>query len=277
MSENIGHFIHEVLKEDLGRGDLFERLVKKDFSVKAVIVAKDKGVFSGEIYAKEICRIFDIKYKILIKDAQIFKEGEVLFELEGDYTKLLKIERTLLNILQHSCGIATNTATYVKELENIDIAILDTRKTRPLLRNFEKYSVRNGGAKNHRMGLDDTLMLKDTHLKYIQESDLKSFIKLARKNIPWTAKIEIECEDVLFAKTAMCSGADIIMCDNMEVRDIKEVVAFRDEYYPNVLLEGSGRITKEKALIYAQSGVDAISIGSLIHQAVWLDLSMKML
>lgn len=278
MAINIKCFVEQALSEDLGRGDLFERIVKKDFFVQAQIFAKDTGVFSGQTYVRELLNLYNIKHKWLIQDGEDFIFGKVLIELEGSYTLLLKIERTLLNILQHSSGISTNTADYVKKLpKNLEIAILDTRKTRPLLREFEKYSVRNGGAKNHRMGLDDTLMLKDTHLMHIQEGGLKEFIKTARKQIPWTAKIEIESESVEFAKIAMQSGVDIVMCDNMKSEEIKEVVAFRNKFCPNVLLEGSGRISKETILEYATSGVDAISIGSLIHQAVWPDISMKML
>ncbi|PAF44309.1 carboxylating nicotinate-nucleotide diphosphorylase [Helicobacter sp. 11S02596-1] len=278
MFKNLGNledFISCALNEDLGRGDLFERLIKEDFKAQAGIIAKSAGVFSGEIYIREIFRRFDIPSVWKIADGEPFGNREMLLEFEGSYTLLLKLERVILNILQHSSGIASNTAAYVRALDGIDIAILDTRKTRPLLREFEKYSVRNGGAKNHRMGLDDALMLKDTHLKHI--SDLQSFIQMARKNIPWTAKIEIESEDIAFAKLAMQSGADIVMCDNMSIEAIKEVVAFRNAFHPNVLLEGSGMISKDTARGYAQSGVDAISIGALIHQAVWLDMSMKML
>lgn len=276
MIGNIENFVKNTLLEDLGRGDLFERLLKDDFLTKAQIIAKDDGVFSGEVYVREICKIYDISCKWNIADTQEFKSGETLIELTGYYKILLKLERTILNILQHSSGIATNTAKYVKMLNGIDITILDTRKTRPLLREFEKYSVRNGGAKNHRMGLDDTLMLKDTHLKHIKNEDLPTFISNARKHIPWTAKIEIESEDVEFAKVAMKSGVDIVMCDNMKPSEIIEIVKFRNAHYPHILLEGSGRITKDTIVQYATTGVDAISIGSLIHQSVWLDMSMKM-
>ncbi|PAF42683.1 carboxylating nicotinate-nucleotide diphosphorylase [Helicobacter sp. 11S03491-1] len=276
MIESKRRFVESALSEDLGRGDLFERLVKNDFLTKARVVAKDDGIFSGQAYACELFGLCNIACEWRVGDKESFSSGDILLELEASYTLLLKIERTLLNILQHSSGIATNTAGYVAGLRGIDIAILDTRKTRPLLRDFEKYSVRNGGAKNHRMGLDDTLMLKDTHLKHIKEGDLKSLIHEARKHIPWTAKIEVECEGLEFAKIAMESGADIVMCDNMKPEAIKEVVAFRNLYCPSVLLEGSGKISKETMLEYAKSGVDAISIGALIHQSVWIDMSMKM-
>lgn len=278
MAINIKYFVEQALFEDLGRGDLFERVVKRDFNVQAQIFAKDEGIFSGQIYIEELLNLYNIQHNWCIQDGEDFKFKQTLLELEGSYTLLLKIERTVLNILQHSSGISTNTANYVKKLpKDLKIAILDTRKTRPLLREFEKYSVRNGGAKNHRIGLDDALMLKDTHLMHIQEGSLQDFIKTARKQLPWTAKIEIESQNIEFAKMAMQSGADIVMCDNMKPEEIKEVVAFRNEFCPNVLLEGSGRISKETMLDYATSGVDAISIGSLIHQAIWPDMSMKML
>ncbi|PAF54278.1 nicotinate-nucleotide diphosphorylase (carboxylating) [Helicobacter sp. 13S00482-2] len=276
MIGNIENFVKDVLLEDLGRGDLFERLLEENFLARGKIIAKGNGILSGEIYIREICKIYNINATWNVVDKGEFYSGQVLLELEGYYKTLLKLERTILNILQHSSGIASNTFEYIKKLDGIDIAILDTRKTRPLLREFEKYSVRNGGAKNHRMGLDDTLMLKDTHLKYIKDGDLKSFIENARKQIPWTAKIEIESEDIEFAEIAMQSGVDIVMCDNMQPEEIKQVVNYRNAHYPYVLLEGSGRITKDTIVEYAKTGVDAISIGSLIHQAVWIDMSMKM-
>jgi nicotinate-nucleotide pyrophosphorylase (carboxylating) len=123
------------------------------------------------------------------------------------------------------------------------------------------------------MGLDDCLMLKDTHQETID--NLKEFINGARNKLPYTTKIEIECSTVSAAKEAMCCKVDMIMCDNMSVKEIKEVVACRDEIAPHILLEASGNITEDTISSYASSGVDAISSGSLIHQAVWLDYSMK--
>jgi len=162
---------------------------------------------------------------------------------------------------------------YAKLMEGTGVVLLDTRKTRPQLRDFEKYASRVGGAINHRLGLDDCLMLKDTHLRTIK--DLKEFIKKARKRISWVTKIEIECETFEQVQEAMDAGADIIMCDNMTPVQIKDVVKFRDESYPHILLEASGNINLETIRSYADSGVDAISSGSIIHQATWLDFSMK--
>jgi len=207
-------------------------------------------------------------------DSESFEKGEVLMELSGDSHTLLRIERTLLNILLHASSIATLTRKYVDLIAPYGTKLLDTRKTRPLLRNFEKYATRIGGATNHRMGLDDALMLKDTHLKTID--DLEHFMKSARQKIPFTSKIEIEAEDVEMVKRAMAVGADIVMCDNMSPEQLGEIVAFKREHFPSVLLEASGNITLETIESYARTGVDAISTGSLIHQANWIDLSMKM-
>ena len=194
--------------------------------------------------------------------------------LNADSHTLLRCERTILDILLHASSIATLTNKYVQLIEPFGIKLLDTRKTRPLLRIFEKYATRTGGAVNHRMGLDDSLMIKDTHLKTIK--DLKAYIVKARQNIPFTAKIEVEAETFLIAKIAFEAKCDIVMCDNMTPKQIKEIVAFRDENYPHILLEASGNISLETIESYAKSGVDAISSGSLIHQANWIDLSMKM-
>ena len=176
-------------------------------------------------------------------------------------------------MLQHASGIATMANRFSSKIEDLDVALLDTRKTRPQLRDFEKYASRVGGAINHRLGLDDCLMLKDTHLRTI--SDLKSFIRDARKRISWVTKIEIECETFEQVKEAMDAGADIIMCDNMTPNQIRDVVKFRDENYPHILLEASGNISLNTVRDYAITGVDAISSGSIIHQATWLDFSMK--
>lgn len=266
-------FVQEVLYEDLGRGDLFER-VAQDREAKAKIIAKSEGIFSGEKYLKALCELMGVGLKAYKLDSQSFERGEVLAEIEGSYIEILKLERTSLNMLQHSSGIATHTHTYINALGNLPLKLLDTRKTRPLLREFEKYSVRNGGGHNHRFGLDDALMLKDTHLACID--DLKGFVAQAREKLPFTCKIEVECENLEECKRAFESGVDIVMCDNMTPSAIEQVVALRNSIYPHILLEASGNITLENIREYARSGVDAISSGSLIHQATWVDLSMKM-
>jgi nicotinate-nucleotide pyrophosphorylase (carboxylating) len=176
-------------------------------------------------------------------------------------------------MLQHASGIATMANSYASLIADLNVVLLDTRKTRPQLRDFEKYASRVGGAINHRLGLDDCLMLKDTHLRTI--TNLKEFVEKARKRISWVTKVEIECENFEQVKEAMEAGGDIIMCDNMTPEQIKEVVKFRDEVHPHVLLEASGNINLKTVRDYALTGVDALSSGSIIHQATWLDFSMR--
>ena len=270
----IKNFVKQALQEDIGRGDLFS-LVGSNLKAEAKIISKDKGILAGVVYAKALCKVENIDIKFHIKDGQSVKYGDIIATLKGGSKKLLMCERTILNLLQHASGIATNTNLYVNLVKDFPVKLLDTRKTRPHLRVFEKYAVRCGGGNNHRMGLDDCLMLKDTHIKTIE--NLEEFLKSARFKLPYTAKIEIECEDVEFAKYAMSCGADMIMCDNMSIEDIKAVVAFRDSNFPYILIEASGNVVKDNIIEYAKSGVDAISSGSLIHHATWLDLSMKII
>lgn len=269
----IAQFIREVLAEDVGRGDLYAR-VSESTPASAKIIAKSDGVVAGEVYLNVLADIEKFTITWHKRDGESFAKGEILMEISGDSHTLLRIERTLLNMLLHASSIATLTRQYVDLVAPYGTKLLDTRKTRPLLRNFEKYATRIGGATNHRMGLDDALMLKDTHLKTID--NLESFMAEARKKIPFTSKIEIEAEDFEMAKKAMEVGADIVMCDNMSPERLGEVVAFKRENYPSVLLEASGNISLNTIESYARTGVDAISTGSLIHQANWIDLSMKM-
>ena len=265
-------FIEAMIAEDVGRGDLFSR-ISTSKQVRAYIIAKSDGVFGGREYIEVLATMYDLKLEWQIEDGSLFKMSEKLLFVSGDSKSILSLERSILDIALHASSIATLTAKFVKKIEPYGVKLLDTRKTRPLLRAFEKYSVRCGGGINHRMGLDDCLMLKDTHLKTID--NLKEFMQEVRKKIPFTSKVEIECEDLEMVKEAMGAGADIVMCDNMSNEVIVEVVAFRDENYPHILLEASGNVTLDTIEDIAKTGVDAISSGSLIHQANWIDLSMK--
>jgi len=269
----IKQFIREVLAEDVGRGDLYAR-VSDPVPASAKIIAKSDGVFAGEEYLSVLASSENFEILWNKNDGERFAKGEILLELKGDSHTLLRIERTLLNILLHASSIATLTRQYVDVIAPYGTKLLDTRKTRPMLRCFEKYATRIGGATNHRMGLDDALMLKDTHLKTIENLEL--FMQEARAKIPFTAKIEIEAETIEMAKKAMEVGADIVMCDNMSIDDLRAVVAYKWEHHSGILLEASGNISLATIEEYAKSGVDAISTGALIHQANWIDLSMKM-
>jgi len=272
VSIMIEEFVKESLAQDVGRGDLYA-LVEEAVDAKADIIAKSDGVFAGRKYIEVLASLEGLEINWALKDGESFKKHDILAIIRGNSHAVLKTERTILNIILHASSIATLTNKYVKIIEPYDVKLLDTRKTRPLLRVFEKYATRCGGAVNHRLGLDDSLMIKDTHLKTIK--NLKDYIAKARKQIPFTSKIEIEAETFSIAKEAFEAGADIVMCDNMSPLHVEEVVAYRNENFPHILLEASGNISLETIESYAKTGVDAISSGSLIHQANWIDLSMK--
>ncbi|PHR55748.1 MAG: nicotinate-nucleotide diphosphorylase (carboxylating) [Arcobacter sp.] len=266
-------FVKEVLAEDVGRGDLYA-LISKPIAAHARIIAKSSGVFSGQVYADALAELEDFEIVWHIQDGEAFESKKLLAEIKGSSHTLLKIERTLLNMVLHASSISTYTNSFVTIIKPYGTKLLDTRKTRPKLRVFEKYATRLGGAVNHRLGLDDCLMLKDTHLKTID--DIFSFMKEARKQIPFTSKIEIEAETFEQAKTFMKAGADIVMCDNMTPDELSVVVKYKKENHPDILLEASGNISLETIESYAKTGVDAISSGALIHQSTWIDMSMKM-
>ena len=265
-------FVLETLAEDVGRGDLYA-LVFEAQAASANIMAKSDGILAGVKYCDVLAKEEGLAITWFKNDGDIFGKGEQIALVESDSHTLLRCERTLLNMLLHASSIATLTRRFVDIVKPYGTRLLDTRKTRPMLRVFEKYATRCGGAVNHRMGLDDCLMLKDTHLKTID--DLDAFMVEARLKIPFTSKIEIEAETFEQAKTFMAAGADIVMCDNMTPEQLAEVVGYKQANYPGVLLEASGNISLETIEAYAKTGVDAISSGALIHQANWIDLSMK--
>jgi len=265
-------FLKAMVSEDVGRGDLFSR-ISIGKSIRAFILAKSDGVFAGREYIDRFAKMYELTLEWHCEDGSSFVKGDKLLFVSGDSKTILSLERSILDIVLHASSIATLTASYVDAIKDTDVKLLDTRKTRPLLREFEKYAVRCGGGINHRMGLDDCLMLKDTHLQTID--NLNEFMKEVRQKIPFTSKVEIECESMAMVKKAMSAGADIVMCDNMSLTQTKEVVEFRDDNYPHILLEASGNVTLETIEAIAKTGVDAISSGSIIHQSKWIDLSMK--
>ena len=265
-------FLKALVAEDVGRGDLFSRISTAK-PIRAYIIAKSDGVFAGQGYVNTFAKMYDLALEWQVNDAERFSKGEKLLFIVGDSKTILSLERSILDIVLHASSIATLTSEYVAAIAGTGVKLLDTRKTRPLLREFEKYAVRCGGGINHRMGLDDCLMLKDTHLQTIDDLDV--FMQEVRQKIPFTSKVEIECESLTMAQRAMKAGADIVMCDNMSLNQTKEVVAYRNENYPHILLEASGNVTLDTIMQIAHTGVDAISSGSIIHQANWIDLSMK--
>jgi nicotinate-nucleotide pyrophosphorylase (carboxylating) len=270
MKYQIVEFLKNALNEDLGRGDLARSLIKGE--TKAVVVSKSEGILAGIEYVKGFKELAEVEFEFFKKDGDKYEKSEIILEIRGNAADILSIERTMLNVLQHASGIASNAYEFAKLTKN-EIKILDTRKTRPGLRVFEKYAAKCGGVTNHRLGLDDCLMLKDTHLATF--SSITEAVTQARKIIPFTTKIEIECETFDMAKEAMRAGADIVMCDNMTFEEIKKVVNYKKKHYPSVLIEASGNVTLKNIAEYIETGVDAVSSGAIIHQAVFKDFSMK--
>ena len=245
-------FLKALIAEDLGRGDLFSRIsISKP--IRAYIIAKSDGVFAGQEYIEVLAKMYDLTLDWKVSDGDPFNKGDTLLFISGDSKIILSLERSILDMALHASSIATLTAKYVNVIKDTGVKLLDTRKTRPLLREFEKYAVRCGGGINHRMGLDDCLMLKDTHLQTID--DLGTFMKEVRQKIPFTSKVEVECETLDMAKVAMKAGSDIVMCDNMSIEETKSVVAYRNENYPHILLEASGNVTLETIEMIAKTAI----------------------
>jgi nicotinate-nucleotide pyrophosphorylase (carboxylating) len=275
--EHIEQAVGSALAEDLASGDITtDLLVQSDLVGKASILVKRDGVLAGIDVAKEVFRQVDpsLHFKALVKDGAKVRKGDVVATVEGKVASILKAERTALNFLQHLSGIATETARYVDAVSGTKAIITDTRKTIPGLRLLEKYAVRAGGGRNHRLNLGDGVLIKDNHLAALRSSGvgLGEAVKQARERAPRTMKIEVEVESVKQAQEALAAGADIIMLDNMNVKDMRRVVKL---VQGRALLEASGGITLDNVRSVAEAGVDLISVGALTHSAKALDISLE--
>jgi nicotinate-nucleotide pyrophosphorylase (carboxylating) len=212
----------------------------------------------------------EIKISFYFKDGETVKSGDIAAEVEGDIRAILSGERTALNFLQRMSGIATHTSKIVKMLEGSGIKLLDTRKTTPNNRIFEKYAVRVGGGQNHRFSLSDGIMLKDNHIA--AAGGVRQAISLAREYAPFVHKIEVEAENLEMVREALEAKADIIMLDNMSVDDMKKAVKM---IKGRALTECSGNVTAEKIAAIKEAGVDYISCGALTYNSSILDMSLK--
>ncbi len=212
---------------------------------------------------------------ILIKDGAEVKPGDVIARIEGKTSSMLKAERVALNFLQRLSGIASETARYVQAVKGLPVYITDTRKTTPGLRTLEKYAVRVGGGKNHRMHLADGILIKDNHIAVLRRRGLsiKEIVAKARQKASPELKIEIEVKTPEEAIQAAEAGADIIMLDNMNLKDMRQAVRL---VKGRALIEASGGITLESVRAVAETGVDLISIGALTHSPKALDISLEL-
>ncbi|WP_461828596.1 carboxylating nicotinate-nucleotide diphosphorylase [Aquifex sp.] len=265
--------LKEFLNEDLGYQDLTTEGIYRGEKAKAVIKAKERGILAGLPFVEEIFSLLGgVELKALRREGESFKAGDILLELEGDAKSILTGERVALNILQRLSGIATTTRKFAEKLEPKGIKILDTRKTTPGFRYFEKYAVRVGGGTNHRFALYDMVLIKDNHKKVA--GGLREAVRRVREKISPVYKIEVEVENLKELEEALELGVDIIMLDNFSPREVREAVNLVNG---RCLIEVSGNVTLENLEDYAVEGVNFISSGSIIHSSRWIDLSLKIL
>ncbi len=274
---DIKAFITAALAEDIGSGDHSSLAsIDKGEMGKAVLKIKEAGVLAGVQIAKEIFIMLEPEchIQLFIEDGALVSYGEIAFEVRATVHTILKAERLVLNIMQRMSGIATLTRQYVELVKNYPAKILDTRKTTPNFRWFEKHAVVIGGGQNHRMGLYDMIMLKDNHIDYcgsIENAIDKTNLYLKENQLP--LKIEIEARSIDDVNRILAhGGVHRIMLDNFTPEKLIEAVQLIDKKYET---EASGGITLETIESYAKSQVDYISVGAIIHHAVSMDLSLK--
>ena len=270
---NIDDLILMALKEDISSEDITTNSVMREKKLGTVqLICKQDGVIAGLEIFKRVFELLDRETvtKLYFKDGDKVKKGDLLGEVEGDIRVLLSGERTALNYLQRMSGIATYTNNMVKLLEGSSVKLLDTRKTTPNMRIFEKYAVKVGGGNNHRYNLSDGILLKDNHID--AAGGVANAIKMAKEYAPFVRKIEVEVENLDMLKEALDAGADIIMLDNMTPEMMKEAIKLTRG---KAVTECSGNITKENIQTIIDTGVDYVSSGALTHSAPILDVSLK--
>lgn len=273
MKLNADKLIMLALQEDITSEDITTNSVMREYQLGEVeLICKEDGIIAGLEVFKRVFELLDDKTEVIFtcKDGDEVKTGQRLGIVRGDIRVLLSGERTALNYLQRMSGIATYTRSIADLLKDSKTKLLDTRKTTPGMRIFEKYAVKVGGGNNHRYNLSDGILLKDNHIG--AAGGVKEAVIMAKEYAPFVRKIEIEVENLDMLKEALEAGADIIMLDNMSVEDMKEAVrltAGRAE------TECSGNVTKENIARLVDIGVDYISSGALTHSAPILDLSLK--
>lgn len=273
MALNADELILSALREDITSEDITTNSVMREYQLGEVeLICKQDGVIAGLDVFKRTFELLDSKTEVTFtkKDGDTVKNGDKIGVVRGDIRVLLSGERTALNYLQRMSGIATYTRSIADLLKGSKTKLLDTRKTTPNMRVFEKYAVKVGGGYNHRYNLSDGILLKDNHIG--AAGGVKEAVQMAKEYAPFVRKIEIEVENIDMLKEALDAGADIIMLDNMSVEDMKEAVKLVSG---KAEIECSGNVTKENVERLVDIGVDYISSGALTHSSPILDLSLK--
>lgn len=273
MALNADELILSALREDITSEDITTNSVMREYQLGEVeLICKQDGVIAGLDVFKRTFELLDSKTEVTFtkEDGDTVKNGDKIGVVRGDIRVLLSGERTALNYLQRMSGIATYTRSIADLLKGSKTKLLDTRKTTPNMRVFEKYAVKVGGGYNHRYNLSDGILLKDNHIG--AAGGVKEAVQMAKEYAPFVRKIEIEVENLDMLKEALDAGADIIMLDNMSVEDMKEAVKLVSG---KAETECSGNVTKENVERLVDIGVDYISSGALTHSSPILDLSLK--
>lgn len=266
-------YIRLALAEDISSEDVTTNAVMPGYKKGEVeLIGKEEGILAGLAIFERVFTLLDpaTQVECCVKDGHRVQKGELLAKITGDVRVLLSGERTALNYLQRMSGIATYTNTVVKLLEGTKTKLLDTRKTTPCMRIFEKYAVRVGGGQNHRYNLSDGVLLKDNHID--AAGGVKEAVQAAKDYAPFVRKIEVEVENLDMVREAVEAGADIIMLDNMTAEQMGEAIRIIDG---RAQTECSGNVTRENIQKITKLGVDYVSSGALTHSAPILDLSMK--
>ncbi len=267
------HLIDLAIAEDIGSGDITTSYLPDPLAKgRGEIVAREPIVVAGLAVAKRVFEKIEpgVIFSANFKDGDFVATKDVIAEITCSMGTLLTGERTALNFLQRLSGIATNVRSYVKELKDEKIRLVDTRKTVPGWRVLDKYAVRVGGAYNHRMGLYDGVLIKDNHIEAF--GGIANAVEHIRKQVSHLIKIEIETSDLNEVTQAIDAGADVIMLDNMRLEEIRSAV---DLINGRAVVEVSGRVCKTNLQRLAKTGVDIVSVGALIHAAIFVDISMR--
>lgn len=273
MRLNMDELILQALREDITSEDITtSAVVRKAVRGQVELLCKEDGVIAGLHVFQRVFELLEdsAKTEMYVEDGDRVKKGDLIAVVTADVRTLLSGERTALNFLQRMSGIATHTRRLADVLEGTGTRLLDTRKTTPNMRIFEKYAVRAGGGQNHRYNLSDGILIKDNHIN--AAGGVKEAVALAREYAPFVRKIEVEVENLDMLKYAIDAGADIIMLDNMDSETMREAVRIVDG---RAQTECSGNITEERLAEIAAIGVDFVSCGALTHSSRILDLSMK--
>jgi nicotinate-nucleotide pyrophosphorylase (carboxylating) len=269
-------FAADLLKEDLGRGDITtQSVVRGGARARGRFLAGQDFVLCGLEIAEAVFGTLDnnILLESTVYDGEKIAAGTEFARMEGPAAALLTGEGTALNILQRLSGVATLTRAFVDCVEGTGVRIVDTRKTTPGLRLIEKYAVTVGGGFNHRFGLDDGVLIKDNHIALA--GGVKRAVELARRAVPHLMKIEVEVGNQTHLREAIAARADVIMLGNMSVGEIQEAVKLIREETPGTIIEVSGAVTLDNARQFAECGVDLISVGAITHSAPAVDISLK--